>query len=152
MPLPPENERLLFPIDAGCFGCSPTSEAGLKLSFFRNGDEICSRYAIPNRFHGAPGVAHGGIVATLFDEVSCATVFFSTDSGVVTGELTVRYMKPCPIERELLTRGRIVDRSHEKYAVVECGLFDGDELLAKSTGRFFYSELVGPPAEPGKQA
>ena len=140
----PEPERLLFPIDAGCFGCSPTSEAGLNLSFFRNGDEIHSLYSIPDRFHGAPGVAHGGIVATLIDEVSCATVFFSTDTGVVTGELTVRYLKPCPVERELLTRGKITDRSHDKYAIVECELTDGDELLARSSGKFFYSELVGP--------
>jgi uncharacterized protein (TIGR00369 family) len=144
MPLPPENETLLFPIDAGCFGCSPTSEAGLRLKFFRAGDEICSRYSIPDHFHGAPDVAHGGIVATLIDEVSCASVYFLTESGVVTGELTVRYMRPCPVERELLARGRIVDRSHKKYAVVECEVSDGEEVLVRSTGKFFYSPLVGP--------
>lgn len=143
MPLPPENQMLVFPIDGGCFGCSPTSEAGLKLRFFRSGDEIRCRYSIPDRFHGAPHVAHGGIVATLMDEVSCATVFFLTESGVVTGELSVRYLRPCPVERELLVRGNIVDREHNKYAVVGCEVLDGDELLARSTGKFFYSPLVG---------
>lgn len=144
MPLPPENEKLLFPIDAGCFGCSPTSDAGLRLSFERSGDEILSRYTIPDRFHGAPNVAHGGIVATIFDEVSCATVFFLTQSAVVTGELTVRYMKPCPVEQEVLIRGRIADRSHEKYAVVEADLLCDGRLHARSTGKFFYAPLVGP--------
>ncbi len=144
MSLPPENERLLFPIDAGCFGCSPTSEAGLRMDFFRDDDAICSRYTISDRFHGAPGVAHGGIVATVFDEVSCGTVFFLTNSGVVTGELTVRYIAPCPVERQLLIRGRIVDDSHAKYATVECEMHGDDELVARSTGKFFYSPLVGP--------
>ena len=147
MPLPKENERLLFPIDAGCFGCSQTNEDGLKLNFFRSGNEIHSRYTIPYRFHGAPDVAHGGIVATLMDEVSCATVFFLKETGVVTGELTVRYSRPCPVEKDLLVRGRISDQSHAKYAVVECELFGTgnlDEPLVRSTGKFFYSELVGP--------
>lgn len=80
----------------------------------------------------------------MFDEVSCGTVFFLTQSGVVTGELTVRYLAPCPVEQELLVRGHIVDATHDKYAVVECEMHDGDKLVAKSIGKFFYSKLVGP--------
>ena len=116
----------------------------MHVTFMRIGDEIHSRYTVPDRFHGAPDVAHGGIVATLFDEVSCATVFFLRDTAVVTGELTVRYTAPCPVEQELLCKGRIVDDSHPKYAVVECNLELDGNPIARSSGKFFYSELVGP--------
>src|SRR5262249_22471358 len=90
--------ELRFRADGGCFGCSATHPNGLRLSFDRDGDAIVCRYTIPDRFHGAPGVAHGGIVATILDEVSCAAVFFVRASMVMTGELSVRYVKPCPVE------------------------------------------------------
>src|SRR5207302_5220204 len=64
--------ELRFPADGGCFGCSATHPDGLRLSFDRDGEAIVCRYTIPDRFHGAPGIAHGGIVATILDDVSCA--------------------------------------------------------------------------------
>jgi acyl-coenzyme A thioesterase PaaI-like protein len=139
-----DDEVLRFPVDAGCFGCAASNEAGLRMTFRRRGDRILSRYTIADRFHGAPGVAHGGIVATIFDEVSCAAVYFLGGTAVVTGELSVRYEKPCPVEREIEVQAWIADASHAKYAVVESQAHEGDTLLARATGRFFYSPLAGP--------
>lgn len=65
-----EHEVLTFPNDGGCFGCSPTNPIGLRLTFRRQGDVVTARHEVPDHFHGAPGIAHGGIVATLLDEVS----------------------------------------------------------------------------------
>ena len=70
----PEEQDLTFPQDGGCFGCSPANPAGLQLRFRRRGDRVVARYVIDDRFHGAPGIAHGGIAATIFDEASCAAV------------------------------------------------------------------------------
>ena len=138
------DEILRFPIDGGCFGCSQSNEAGLRMTFFRCDGELRSRYKIAERFHGAPDIAHGGIVATLFDEVSCAAVYFLRGNAVVTGELSVRYEKPCPVERTIELRASIVDESHPKYAVVEASAYEDDTLLARSNGRFFYAPLASP--------
>lgn len=132
----PDDQDLVFPQDGGCFGCSRQNPAGLAMRFRRRGDTVVSRYAIPDRFHGAPGIAHGGIVATLLDEVSCAAIFFVRDRPVVTGELTVRYVKPCPVERELELSARVV-AEHAKYLVVEGEVRDGGTVLARSSGKFF---------------
>jgi len=137
------EEELRFPIDGGCFGCSPSNPVGLRLRFLRRGDTVLARYAIPERFHGAPGIAHGGIVATLLDEVSCATVFFLHDRAVVTGELAVRYARPCPVGTVLEASGR-VRGEQPRYAVVEAELRDGETVLARSTGKFFFQNRNEP--------
>jgi len=132
------EDVLRFPADGGCFGCSSQNASGLQLAFKRKDDELHSEYVIADRFHGAPGVAHGGIVASILDEISCAAVFFLRGPHVVTGELTVRYSKPCPVETPLHFHARIVDETHRRYAVVEADAWSGDVVLARSTGRFFY--------------
>jgi len=139
--LPAHAEReteLLFPFgDGGCFGCSKSNPDGLQLRFFRSGDEIVATYSVPARFHGAPGIAHGGIVATILDEFSCAAAVFLGGTRVVTGELKIRYEKPCPVERELTIRARVRDASHARYLVVEAEVWMDDQRLAGSSGKFF---------------
>ena len=139
------EEILRFPPGSGCFGCSSENANGLQLTFRRRGDEIHADYTIPDRFHGAPGVSHGGIVATIIDEVSCAAVFFLRNRYVVTGELTVRYAKPCPVETPLRFRARILSDDHPRYAVVQTEAERDGVVLARSSGKFFYSEKVTAP-------
>ncbi|HEV7731106.1 MAG TPA: PaaI family thioesterase [Candidatus Binatia bacterium] len=136
MPVP-EDVELTFPQDGGCFGCSPSNPDGLQMRFRRRGERVHARHTLGNQFHGAPHTAHGGIVATMLDEVSCAAVVFVADRFVVTGELTVRYERPCPTEMPLELVAGITDRSHPKYWVVEAEIHAGGERVARSTGRFF---------------
>ena len=135
-----EREELRFPNDTGCFGCSASNPVGLRLTFRRDGEAVVARHTIAEDFHGAPGIAHGGIVATLLDEVSCAAIFFLRGHWVVTGELSVRYARPCPVGRPLDLVARIAGEAHPKYLVVEAEMRDGDLVLARSTGRFFPQE------------
>jgi acyl-coenzyme A thioesterase PaaI-like protein len=134
-----EDRELSFPEDGGCFGCSASNPIGLRLRFRRRGDTVTARHAIADHFHGAPGIAHGGIVATLLDEASCAAVFFVQERFVVTGELTVRYLRPCPVAKPLDFSARATGE-HPRYAVVEAEVKDGDVVLARSTGKFFFQE------------
>jgi acyl-coenzyme A thioesterase PaaI-like protein len=139
MSLPPEDEDLRFPgDDGGCFGCSPRNTSGLRLRFQRRGESIVARFTVPDRFHGAPGVCHGGIVATMMDEVSCAAAVFVHDCRVVTGELSIRYRRPCPVEMPIDLSARVTEE-HPRYLVIEAELRREEELLAKSTGKFFFA-------------
>ena len=91
MPVP-EDVEVTFPNDGGCFGCSPTHPSGLNLRFRRRGVRVLSRYTIADRFHGAPGIAHGGIVATssarpLYDlKTSRHRPWFAEFDVVLTGD------------------------------------------------------------------
>jgi acyl-coenzyme A thioesterase PaaI-like protein len=141
----PEGVELGFPEDGGCFGCSPTNAAGLQLRFRREGGLVCAQYRIPDRFHGAPGIAHGGIVATILDEVSCAAAVFVGDRFVVTGELTVRYEHPVPVDTVLDLEAALVSTAHPRYAEIEARVRQGETTLARSTGKFFYQERRTQP-------
>ena len=136
MPVP-EDVELTFPEDGGCFGCSPSNPAGLQLRFRRLGERVVGRCAIADRFHGAPGVAHGGIVATILDEMSCAVITFVADRRVMTGEITVRYERPCPVEAPLELSATIADRTHARYWVVEAEIHYDGARVAHSSGKFF---------------
>jgi acyl-coenzyme A thioesterase PaaI-like protein len=142
----PEDVELGFADDGGCFGCSPSNPAGLRMRFRRLDDLVLARYTIADRFHGAPGVAHGGIVATILDEVSCAAVNFLADRWVMTGELTVRYERPCPVETPLEIVARIADRTHPRYWVVEAEIHRDAARLVRSRGKFFLR--AEPPGAP----
>lgn len=133
----PNEPFLRFPNDGGCFGCSPSNPSGLGLRFQRRGEQVEAEYSVPDHFHGAPGITHGGIVATILDEVSCAAVVFVEDQFVVTGELTIRYEKPVPVGEVLTITAQVVDRSHPKYLIVEAHVLQGEQRLARSTGKFF---------------
>jgi len=141
----PDGVELTFPDDGGCFGCSPSNESGMRLRFRREGSRVRTDYRIPDRFHGAPGVAHGGIVATILDEVSCAAAVFLADRFVVTGELTVRYASPVPVETPLEVDAEIVAQSHPRFAEIAAHVRRDGRLLARSVGKFFYHERPSQP-------
>ena len=68
-----------------CFGCGPANPSGLKLRFYETDDGVESEYVVPSDLDGAPGIVHGGIQATLLDEVMCMTAYAKAGTGVVTG-------------------------------------------------------------------
>jgi len=131
--------------DIGCFGCSPTRADGLRMRFWRRGDRVVSEHTVPASYHGPPGVAHGGIVATLFDEISCAAAACVVGWFVVTGELTVRYERPVPVETPLRWEARITSSTHPRYVEVEAAVECNGERLARATSRIFRHSM--PPTE-----
>ena len=141
----PEGVELSFPEDGGCFGCSPTNATGLQLRFRREGTRVLAAYRIPDRFHGAPGIAHGGIVAAILDEISCAAAVFVADQFVVTGELVIRYEAPVPVETPIELEAEITSRAHARYAEITGVIRQGDTRLARSTGKVFYQERRSQP-------
>jgi len=134
-----DEQPVSFDTDHGCFGCSVSNAAGLQLRFRRRGELIVADYEIAERFQGAPGIAHGGIVATLLDEISCAAAAVLRNRHVVTGELSVRYRRPCPVAVPFALTAKVT-AEHSRYFSVEAELRRAGELLARSTGKFFFTK------------
>ena len=132
-----------------CFGCGPDHDIGLRVRTFRGRGEVLSPIVIPRRFEGPPEGAHGGIVAAYLDEVLSGAAVNHTGRVHWTGELSVRYVKPTPLERPLVGRGRAV-RQSGKYLDLEGTLeeLETGEVVARATGRFFPMR-DGPKPEAG---
>ena len=134
-----------------CFGCGPTHEIGLRVRCFGAQGEVLSPIVVPRRYEGPPGAVHGGIVAAYLDEVLAGAAVHRTGRMYVTGELSVRYVKPTPVERPLLGRGRATGLT-SRYIDVEATLEDLDtrEVVARAKGRFFPMPAAGSAPVAGR--
>ena len=121
-----------------CFGCGPEHPDGLYVRGFRTEEGILSPVMIASRYEGPRGAAHGGIVAAYLDEILGLAAVRATGRIAVTGELTVRYLAPVPLETPLLGRGRLVT-DHGRYIDLEGTLEElaTGTLVSRARGRFF---------------
>src|SRR5262249_380542 len=134
---------------ATCFGCGPRHPIGLRVRTFKTEDGVVSPIVVPARYEGPQGAAHGGIVTAYLDEVLAGAAVYATGRLSVTGEITVRFVKPVPLETALIGRGRLTAR-HERYVDVEGWLEElaTSEVLARARGRFFFQDRSAPAAPP----
>lgn len=132
------REELFFPAGGHCFGCSADNPSGLHLRFFREGEEVSCETTIGPAHQGAPEVVHGGIQAVILDETCCAAAFFTRGGFVVTGELNLRYRRPCHVGRPLVARARIV-ADEGRFLRVEAALYEGDDEkpVTIAEGKFY---------------
>ena len=91
-----------------CFGCGPTNPYGMKLRFFRDGDAVVTTMQPRDGWEGAPGIVHGGLQATLCDEVAAWTVFTLCGSYGFTTTLKARYLRPARSALPLEARGALL--------------------------------------------
>ena len=63
------SDDVLPPHYPTCLGCGPEAEQGYHLQVRREGDEMVAEHVFETRHSGAPGIAHGGAVATVVDDV-----------------------------------------------------------------------------------
>ena len=121
-----------------CFGCGPEHPDGLYVRGFRTDDGVLSPVIISRRFEGPKGAAHGGIIAAYLDEILGVAALRATGKASVTGELTVRYLAPAPLETPLIGRAHVVT-DHGRYFDVEGTLevLTSGRLVARGRGRFF---------------
>lgn len=135
----------MFPASGFCFGCSAENPAGLHLRFFRSGEGVCCDVTLGAAHQGATEIVHGGIQAVLLDEASCAAAFFTRGTYVVTGQLDIRYRRPCPTGAPLHTRARVVsDEGRYLTIAAELRAGDGEDVLTSSEGRFFRDTRRNP--------
>ena len=106
-------------------GTNPTS-VDVQVSF--EGEEVVATVVLRHAFEGAPGRAHGGIVAAAFDDVT-GFVIGLLHEPTFTGELTVRYLKPVPVNEPLEMRARLAGRERRKL-FIEAEARAGGEIVA----------------------
>jgi acyl-coenzyme A thioesterase PaaI-like protein len=119
-----------------CFGCGTLNTHGLQLSLHLEPARSWTELELDRRFEGWEGVAHGGIVSTILDEVM-AWALVAEDNWGVTARLAVAFRKPIPIGMPIRADGWITQsrrRVVETAArIVETG--SGVEL-ATATGTY----------------
>jgi len=76
-----------------CFACGALNEHGIHLDLHVDGDRCWTELVLADRFQGWDGIAHGGIICTILDEVM-AWSLAATDNWGMTARLTVDFKHP----------------------------------------------------------
>ena len=98
------------PISRECLVCGTENALGIKARFFEaSSKELIALFTLRNQHQSYPGIAHGGISATVLDEVIGRAIMIDHDHQTfgMTLDLQVRYRKPVPLGIELKVVGRI---------------------------------------------
>jgi acyl-coenzyme A thioesterase PaaI-like protein len=102
----------------------PDAEAG----------EILGAVNFGNAYEGAPGCVHGGFLAAALDEALGMACIFS-DSPGMTGEITIRYLKPTPTKTPLRIEARL-DRIEQRKIYTSGEISVGGAVTVRATGLF----------------
>ena len=101
-----------------CFGCGPQAQTGLHLVVRREGDEVVTKHVFLESQSGAPGIAHGGLVSALADDLLGYALYLEVEPGV-TRRLEVDFLRPVLVGTSYAVRGR-VDRRDGRKVFTSC--------------------------------
>jgi uncharacterized protein (TIGR00369 family) len=120
-----------------CFGCGGGNPRGMRLAFELDeaNRRVIGQFRLGPEYQGATGFIHGGIIATVLDEVMSKVSRFS-NVRAVTAELTVEYLRPVRVDEDLCVEGHSISRNgrvlyHEGEIRNAAGT-----VLARGRGRF----------------
>jgi acyl-coenzyme A thioesterase PaaI-like protein len=128
-----------------CFICGVDNPVGLKLKIYETEPGIIeTNYIVPEHYQSYPGIVHGGIVATMLDEISGRSLMGDPAQPrfMYTAKLEVKYRKNVPVGVPLKIVGK-AGKSKGRMAEAWGGIYDPDgALLAEA-----HSLLVDIPQE-----
>lgn len=127
-----------------CFGCGPDHPIGFHLAFTIEGDEVVTQFTPGPQYQGPKNIMHGGLVATLADEVADWALIALKEKFGFTAEFSVKLKKPIRIGVPLEARGKIVADRRRIIDVQVRILQSGDEAF---TGDFKFVVLDKTGAE-----
>lgn len=130
-----------------CFGCCPDNKSGLQMEFIDLGNQVICDWEPKDHLQGYINVLHGGIQATLMDEIASWYVYTKLETGGVTSKISVRYKKPVYTNRGKIKITAELKAINKNLADITTQIFDSDGKLC-SEGEIQYFIL---PKEQAKE-
>lgn len=134
----PNTVRTAQNISRMCFVCGSQNAAGLHARFYElDNGEVAGVFRPRKDHEGYPGRLHGGIASAILDEtIGRAINVTDPDAWGVTIELTLRYRKPVPVEKEVVARGRITKDSGRIFEGTGEITLDDGTVAVEAQGRY----------------
>ncbi len=126
-----------FSSDRNCFACGPDNPYGLRMEFKSDGRQVVSCLKVPGYLCGWNHVVHGGIVATICDEIMSWTAIHLLRRIILTRSMEINFRRPLPVDKTVKAVGRVKEQESPRSAVISARLYDQQEqLCAEAAGRF----------------
>lgn len=127
-----------LPHTLSCFVCGEANPIGLRLEFQTDGRVVTTRFTPRAEHVGFKGVVHGGLIATLLDEVMVWACAVHERKFAVCAELDVRFLKPLGPGDNVVVTGRVVASRKGKIFDAEAILIDkAGNSVATAKGKYF---------------
>jgi len=136
-----------LPHTHSCFVCGESNPVGLKLRFETDGAVVRTRFTPRPEHAGFKQVVHGGIMATLLDEIMVWAVAVRTKRFAYCAELNVRFVSPLRPGEEVIATARLAEDRRGKIFVSQGELKNAaGTVVATATGKYLpiKAEEAGP--------
>ena len=125
-----------------CVVCSPSHPLGLRVEYHVGVDGVVqAQFPCQKAYQGYPGQLHGGVITALLDG-AMTNCLFARGIEAVTGELTVRFLRPAVTDRLAAVSARLTRVSHCLY-ILEAELIQEHVTVARAQGKFLKCPVVG---------
>ena len=126
-----------LPHTHSCFVCGDANPLGLKLRFDTDGRVVRARFQPCENHVGFKGVVHGGITATVLDEVMVWACAVATRRFAYCAELNVRYLRPLAPAAETAVTGELVENRKGRIFEAKAALLDiAGRSYVEATGKY----------------
>jgi len=134
MPDPGRNPEQPTHLFADSIVSGSANPMGINASIGRQDGEAVLKVTLGPAHEGAPGRAHGGMVAAIIDETMglCLGII---NTPAFTGRLTITYRNPTPLGVELTGTARVVEQQGRKI-LMTAEIKAGDQLIAEGDALF----------------
>ena len=126
-----------------CLVCGLQNEFGLHASFFELDNRELLALFTPRDVHQSyPNRLHGGIASAILDEtIGRAVMIDHPGQFGVTVDISVRFKKPLPLDRQLQVIGRITSDSKRFFEGTGEILLDDGSIAVEAEGRYLKMDL-----------
>ncbi len=110
-----------------CFGCGPGQPHGLHLEARAGeGVSLTAEFTVQPAHQGAPGLAHGGVLATALDE-TLGSLNWLLRTIAVTGRLETDFLRPVPVGTTLHLEAEVTAVAGRKIYSTATGRIGGPD-------------------------
>jgi uncharacterized protein (TIGR00369 family) len=118
-----------------CFVCGKSNPHGLQLEFWHDGEDYVTEFVTDERYQGYNGITHGGITATVLDEVM-AKYLTAQGLGVVTASMELRYKKPVPTGVTVRFVAQLIEHRRNIYTMSGKAYLPSGGVAVEATAKF----------------
>ena len=131
-----------FPFARDCFACSQTNRYSLKMKFYTNGKKFYNWHYVKNEHSGWGKIQHGGIAATILDELGGWCIIYLRQGMCLTQKFSIEYHRPISTQQIVFSTAKISDISSNKECVVIGKMYNAKtELCVSYTGHYRFLKI-----------
>ena len=114
------------------------------MQFTELGDEVVSEWLPTVNHQGFYNILHGGVQATLIDEIAAWAVMVKLRTSGVTTKMEIKYLKPVYTNKDKVVLKASIINGERRNASIAVGLYNSDGELCSSAivEYFIYPEGV----------